>query len=78
VYPFVVPLRPVAGSLMADEVPPDSAYVESILRKVVPYLRERGLGAGSALDGCSRCNACSPMAAFEQSTAMIQIGRRTA
>ncbi len=81
VYPFIVPLRPVAGSLMADAVPPDSGYVESILKRVVPYLRERGLGAGSALAGCSRCNACSPMAAFEQTMPTqqtIQIGRRTA
>jgi radical SAM protein (TIGR04043 family) len=80
VYPFIVPLRPVAGSLMADWAPPDSGYVESVLRHVVPYLRGRGIGAGSALAGCSRCNACSPMAAFEQTqTAQtIQIGRRTA
>jgi radical SAM protein (TIGR04043 family) len=78
VYPFIVPLRPVAGSLMADWQPPDSSYVESVLRHVVPYVRERGLGAGTALAGCSRCNACSPMAAFERSSQTIQIGRKTA
>jgi biotin synthase-related radical SAM superfamily protein len=75
VYPFVVPLRPVAGSLMADWMAPDHGYVEAVLRHVVPYLKERGLGAATALAGCSRCQACSPMAAFEKT---IQIGRKSA
>jgi radical SAM protein (TIGR04043 family) len=75
VFPFVVPLRPVGGSLMAESDAPDHGYVESVLRRVVPYLRERGLGAATARAGCSRCQACSPMAAFERT---IQIGRKTA
>ncbi len=75
VYPFVVPLRPVAGSLMAGWSAPDHSYVEGVLRHVVPYLTERGFGAATALAGCSRCQACSPMAAFEKT---IQIGRKSA
>jgi radical SAM protein (TIGR04043 family) len=75
VYPFIVPLRPVAGSLMADWVAPDHDYVEGVLRHVVPYLTERGLGAATALAGCSRCQACSPMASFEKT---IKIGRKSA
>jgi len=78
VYPFIVPLRPVAGSLMADWVTPDHGYVEGVLRHVVPYLKERGLGATTALAGCSRCQACSPMAAFEKTIQPIQIGRKGA
>ncbi len=74
VYPFVVPLRPVAGSLMADWQSPDHGYVERIVGRVVPYLREHGLGASTALAGCARCQACSPMAAVEQ---RLEIGRRT-
>ncbi|HEY1280636.1 MAG TPA: MSMEG_0568 family radical SAM protein [Acidimicrobiales bacterium] len=66
VYPFVVPLRPVAGSLMSDWAPPDPAVVEAIVRRVAPYLQARGIGAGTAKAGCSRCNACSPMAAVER------------
>jgi radical SAM protein (TIGR04043 family) len=65
VYPFVVPLRPVAGSLMADWSPPPHDYVERIVRRVTPYLTERGLGAETAKAGCSRCGACSPMAAVQ-------------
>lgn len=65
VYPFVVPLRPIAGSLMEDWVPPSAEYTESIYRQVVPYLAARGLGAGSAA-GCARCQACSAMGAVER------------
>jgi len=71
VYPFVVPLRPVAGSLMSDWAPPDPPAVEAIVRRVAPYLQARGIGAGTAKAGCSRCNACSPMAAVER---RLQIG----
>jgi hypothetical protein len=66
VYPFVVPLRPVPGSLMADELPPPPAYVETVYRQVVPYLTARGLTASTALAGCARCQACSGMAAVER------------
>jgi len=72
VYPFVVPLRPVAGSLMADWTPPDPASVEHVARRLTPFLRARGIGARTAKAGCSRCNACSPMAAVERS--LLQIG----
>ena len=71
VYPFVVPLRPVAGSLMADWSPPAHDYVERIVRRVTPYLTDRGLGAETAKAGCSRCQACSPMAAVQD---RLQIG----
>jgi radical SAM protein (TIGR04043 family) len=73
VYPFVVPLRPVAGSLMGDWSPPPHDYVERIVRRVTPYLSERGLGAETAKAGCSRCHACSPMAAVQDG---LQIGRK--
>ena len=73
VYPFIVPLRPVAGSLMEDWTPPAHDYVERIVRRVTPYLAERGLGAATAKAGCSRCQACSPMAAIEHS---LQIGTK--
>ena len=73
VYPFIVPLRPVAGSLMEDWVTPSHHDVERIVRRVTPYLHERGLAATTALAGCSRCQACSPMAAVEKT---LQIGRK--
>ena len=75
VYPFVVPLRPVAGSLMGEWSPPPHDYVERIVRRVTPYLAERRLGAETAKAGCSRCHACSPMAAVQDG---LQIGRKPA
>ena len=73
VYPFVVPLRPVAGSLMADAVTPDAEYTDRIYRKVAAYLAERGLSADDAVAGCARCQACSALNAVQP---LLQIGRR--
>jgi hypothetical protein len=56
---------------MADWSPPDPAEVERIIRRVAPHLEGTGIGAGTAKAGCSRCNACSPMAAVER---RLQIG----
>ncbi len=67
VYPFIVPLRPIPGSLMQDLLPPPPGYVETMYRQVVPYLLSRGLGASQVRAGCARCNACSAMSAFEKS-----------
>ena len=61
VYPFVVPLRPVAGSLMQDVPAPAREYTEPIYRKVAGFLAERGLGADTAVAGCARCQACSSL-----------------
>jgi radical SAM protein (TIGR04043 family) len=76
VYPFIVPLRPVPGSLMADVTPPTSAYTERIARQVAPYLVERGLTADKVLAGCARCQACSPLGAIEQSLQLSEASPR--
>ena len=65
VYPFVVPLRPIPGSLMADWLPPPPDYVESLYRQVGPYIAQRGLGSDTVRAGCARCQACSAISAFE-------------
>ena len=48
VFPFVVPIRPVAGSLMEDVKPPDRAYTERIYRRVGAYMAERGMDTNAA------------------------------
>ncbi|HEU4539768.1 MAG TPA: MSMEG_0568 family radical SAM protein [Jiangellaceae bacterium] len=65
VYPFVVPLRPIPGSLMGDWLPPDPDYVESLYRQIGPYVTSRGLGSWNVTAGCARCQACSAIASFE-------------
>jgi radical SAM protein (TIGR04043 family) len=94
VYPFVVPFRPVAGSLMADLPAPSREYTEPIYRKVAAFLAERGLGADTAVAGCARCQACSALNLVQQAGGaspcgsfgrdgsapppLLQIGRRPA
>jgi radical SAM protein (TIGR04043 family) len=73
VYPFVVPLRPVAGSLMEAVLPPDKTYTDRIYRRVLHHLGERGLPTSTA--GCGRCQACSGMRSLEP---VLQIGTRPA
>jgi hypothetical protein len=69
VYPFVVPFRPVAGSLMEDVPAPSRAYTEPIYRKVAAFLAARGLGADTAVAGCARCQACSSLNLVQQAGA---------
>ncbi|HSD81354.1 MAG TPA: MSMEG_0568 family radical SAM protein [Solirubrobacteraceae bacterium] len=66
VYPFVVPLRPVPGTLMAAEQPPDPDYVASVYRSVAAMLAEHGLDHTTAAAGCARCQACSGLSAWER------------
>jgi radical SAM protein (TIGR04043 family) len=66
VYPFVVPLRPVPGSLMEDLRPPPQEAVEAVYRQVVPYLAQKGLSSAGVAAGCARCQACSGIGAFER------------
>jgi radical SAM protein (TIGR04043 family) len=71
VYPFVVPLRPIAGSLLEDHLPPSAEYMENVYRRVVPYLQARGIGAAGAAAGCARCQACSALGAMERVAAAV-------
>lgn len=68
VYPFVVPLRPVPGSLMEACLPPSPTEIARVYQRVVPYLAERGLRAADVHAGCARCQACSAVGLLERST----------
>jgi len=70
VYPFVVPLKPVAGSLMADWPSPPRSYTEPIYRRVQAYMTLKGMHSGIPKAGCARCQACSGMASLETSRAV--------
>lgn len=65
VFPFVVPIRPVAGSLMQDVLPPGREYTEGIYRRVAAYMAERGMHTGVPKAGCARCQACSGLAGVQ-------------
>lgn len=72
VFPFVVPIRPVAGSLMEDVAPPDGAYTERIYREVGAYMAARGMDTSLPKAGCARCQACSGLKGVQP---LLQIGR---
>jgi radical SAM protein (TIGR04043 family) len=66
VYPFVVPIRPVAGTLMEATPAPDPDYVAGIYRSVSAMLAASDLDHTSAKAGCARCQACSGLSAWER------------
>ncbi len=88
VYPFVVPLRPVAGSLMEHVPAPSAAYSGEIYEQVAAHMTERGMSADDAVAGCARCQACSAIDAVQRSSqggggqvggkTLLQIGPRPA
>lgn len=68
VYPFVIPLRPIPGSLMGNVLPPDPEEMKRIYEAVACILKRKGLSASQSLAGCVRCGTCSALHAFEQVT----------
>jgi radical SAM protein (TIGR04043 family) len=69
VYPFVVPLRPLRGTLLENAQPPSSAYMEQMYRKVADLLAAAELSSATSLAGCAKCGACSALPSFEQQRA---------
>ncbi|SDO61679.1 radical SAM protein, MSMEG_0568 family [Klenkia soli] len=65
VYPFVVPYRPLAGTLaMADGVgAPDPAVLEDVTARVAAGLRDLGMRGADQGAGCAACGACSALQA---------------
>jgi radical SAM protein (TIGR04043 family) len=64
VYPFVVPYRPLEGSLAhADGVPaPDAAVLTDVTRQVGAALARAGMRGADQVAGCAACGACSALA----------------
>jgi radical SAM protein (TIGR04043 family) len=66
VYPFVVPYRPLAGTLAkeVDGVPaPPHAVVYDVTRRVADLLRRAGMAGADQAAGCASCGACSALGA---------------
>jgi radical SAM protein (TIGR04043 family) len=62
VYPFVVPFRPLAGTLATDvdQVPPPPADVlHDVTRRVARALMDAGMHGFDQAAGCAACGACS-------------------
>ena len=65
VYPFVVPLRPIIGTLLQDAITPDPAFMQPIYKRVAANNLKYGLSYRNSKAGCTRCGACSGVIAYE-------------
>ncbi|WP_211241694.1 MSMEG_0568 family radical SAM protein [Patulibacter minatonensis] len=65
VYPFVVPYRPMDGSLaFTDGVgAPSAAELRAVTGRVARALRHAGMRGVDQVAGCAACGACSALAA---------------
>ncbi|MBD7916933.1 MSMEG_0568 family radical SAM protein [Cellulomonas sp. Sa3CUA2] len=64
VYPFVVPFRPLAGTLATevDHVPaPGRGVVADVTARVAGLLRAAGMRGSDQAAGCAACGACSAL-----------------
>lgn len=59
VYPFVVPFRPLEGTLAADTPAPAPAVVADVTERVAELLRQAGMRGADQEAGCAACGACS-------------------
>jgi len=62
VYPFVVPFRPLAGTLAVDvdrATAPDRDVLESVTRRVAKELQAAAMLGSDQKAGCAACGACS-------------------
>ncbi len=65
VYPFIVPLRPIPGSDMENEKPPDPDRMRHLYARVAEILHDTGVSWRKNKAGCVRCRACSALSDFE-------------
>lgn len=65
VYPFIVPLRPIPGSILEDKRPPEPDRMRHIYEAVAAILHETGMSWRKNKAGCVRCRACSALSDFE-------------
>ncbi|TCK21701.1 MSMEG_0568 family radical SAM protein [Pseudonocardia endophytica] len=65
VYPFVVPYRPIPGTLAFDDgIPgPDPDLLADVTARVADILRATGMRGSDQAAGCAACGACSALSA---------------
>jgi radical SAM protein (TIGR04043 family) len=63
IYPFVVPYRPLDGSLAAADGigPPDPRTLSTVTRRVGAALATAGMRGADQVAGCAACGACSAL-----------------
>jgi radical SAM protein (TIGR04043 family) len=61
VVPYLLPLRPIAGTALGTLHPPTPKRMIRLYRDVCQILRDYGLDPRKNKAGCVRCNACSAL-----------------
>jgi radical SAM protein (TIGR04043 family) len=59
--PYVVPFRPISGSILESHPSPSSSRLLSLFTEIAQLLREFGIDPTKNRAGCVRCGACSPL-----------------
>ncbi len=68
VYPFVVPLRPIAGTPMENVRPPKPEVMNYVYTEVAKVLSKYDGGSKSSGAGCVSCGECSALPDFERAS----------
>jgi radical SAM protein (TIGR04043 family) len=63
VYPFVVPFRPLSGTLAQDHPAPSARLVADVTERVAQLLTAAGMKGSDQRAGCAACGACSALTA---------------
>ena len=66
VYPFIVPLRPIPGTTLEAQSPPDPDVMIGIYQHASALLQQCDLSWRKSKAGCVRCGACSGLPDFER------------
>ena len=66
VYPFVVPLVPIAGTPLEHVLPPSAASMRALLGPLGTMLADARLTSADVKAGCGKCGACSSLSVFEK------------
>ena len=66
VYPFIVPLRPIPGTTLEAQTPPEPIAMIDIYEQASTLLQRSGLSWKKSRAGCVRCGACSGLPDFER------------
>jgi radical SAM protein (TIGR04043 family) len=61
VYPFVVPFRPLDGTLASDHPAPDPALLADVTERVAAILGAAQMRGADQGAGCAACGACSAL-----------------
>jgi radical SAM protein (TIGR04043 family) len=61
VVPYLLPLRPLAGTALENVSPPTPQRMTRLYREVCQTLRDYGVDPRRSKAGCVRCNACSAL-----------------